>query len=57
MLALRLAFTTAVMALVVWLLLAGRVGEELFVVVLAVWLQRTAETGRIAALAGRIARP
>jgi hypothetical protein len=53
MLALRFAFTAAVMAGVVWLLLAGRPGEAILAVVVAVWVRRTAEAGRFEALRER----
>ena len=57
MLALRAAFTVAVMALVVWLLLDGRFGDAALVVILAAWLRRAVESGRPTRLAGRFARP
>jgi ethanolamine transporter EutH len=53
-LALRTAFTAAVMAGVVWLLLAGRFAEALFAVVVAVWLRRSAEAGSLRAFRERL---
>jgi ethanolamine transporter EutH len=56
MLALRLGFTVAVMAVVVWLLLVGRFAEAILLVVVAVWLRRAVESGRVARLGGRLAK-
>jgi hypothetical protein len=48
MLALRIAFTVVVMAIVVWLLSTGNpLGGLLFVPLLAVWLRRAVETRRL----------
>jgi hypothetical protein len=50
MLILRLAYTAAVMVIVVWLLGTGNpVGGLLIVPAIAVWLRRDAESGRLAA--------
>ena len=52
---LRLAYTAAVMALVVALLKTGNPVGGLFVVpVLAMWLRHEAESGRLARLARRV---
>jgi hypothetical protein len=57
MILLRLAYTTAVMVCVVWLLRTGNPVGGLFVVpALAVWLRRDAESGRLAARVRRAAR-
>jgi ethanolamine transporter EutH len=46
MLGLRIAFTAAVMAVCVWLLLTGRpLGGLLIIPVLAIWVRRRAEAG------------
>ena len=48
MISVRLAYTAAVMAVVLWLLEAGRpVGGLLIVPLAAVWLRREAESGRL----------
>jgi hypothetical protein len=48
LLGLRLIYTAAVMALVIWLLSTGRpLGGLLIVPLLAVWVRRTAESGRL----------
>jgi hypothetical protein len=53
-LALRVAFTIAVVVVVVWLLSAGEpLGGLLIVPLIAVWVRRAAESGRL----GRFARP
>ena len=58
MLGLRIAFTAAVMAVVVWLLLTGRpLGGLLIVPLLAIWLRRSAESGRFQRLSKHFARP
>jgi ethanolamine transporter EutH len=45
---LRIGFTAAAMAGVVWLLLAGKpLGGLLVLPVLAIWLRRTAESGQL----------
>jgi hypothetical protein len=47
-LALRLAFTAVVMTIVVWLLATGRpLGGLVIVPLLAVWVRRRAESGRL----------
>jgi hypothetical protein len=57
MIALRLVYTAAVMAVVISLLRAGySMGGLLFVPTAAVWLRREAETGRLAARARRTLR-
>ena len=58
MLALRTAFTVVVMAIVVLLLSGGYpLGGLVIVPVLAVWVRRAAETGRLTRFADRFARP
>jgi hypothetical protein len=53
--ALRIAFTIAVMALVVWLLTAGMpLGGLVIVPLLAVWVRHAAESGRLTRLARRL---
>ena len=53
----RLAYTAAVMVLVLWLLETGRpVGGLLVVPLAAVWLRREAESGRLMQRVRRIAR-
>jgi len=55
-LALRLVYTVAVMALVVWLLRHGNpVGGLLLVPAAAVWLRREAESGRLTDSVRRLA--
>jgi len=50
MIAVRLLYTAAVMAIVIWLLRSGNpVGGLLVVPAAAVWLRRDAESGRLAA--------
>jgi hypothetical protein len=50
MVALRLAYTAAVMGVVIWLLRTGNpVGGLLVVPAAAVWLRHEAESGRLAA--------
>jgi hypothetical protein len=50
----RLAYTAAVMAIVVWLLRSGNpLGGLVLVPAAAVWLRREAESGRLAARARR----
>jgi Flp pilus assembly protein TadB len=57
MLGLRIAFTAAVMALVVWLLMTGRpLGGLVIVPLLAVWIRRAAESGRLTRFARRMIR-
>jgi hypothetical protein len=54
---LRMIYTIAVMALVVWLLREGDpLGGLLLVPAAAVWLRREAESGRLAARARRVLR-
>jgi hypothetical protein len=54
MIILRLAYTAAVMVIVVWLLRTGNpVGGLIIVPAVAVWVRRDAESGR---LAGRLRR-
>jgi hypothetical protein len=49
MIVLRLAYTCAVMVIVVWLLRTGNpVGGLVIVPAVAVWLRRDAESGRLA---------
>ncbi len=51
MLGLRIGFTVAVMAVVVWLLLTGRpLGGLLIVPLVAIWVRRSAESGRFGKL-------
>ncbi|MBA3365548.1 MAG: hypothetical protein H0U03_07170 [Actinobacteria bacterium] len=57
MLTLRLGFTAAVMALVVWLLGAGAPLGAVAVVLVGVWLRQAAESGRLTRFAGRAAKP
>jgi hypothetical protein len=53
--ALRIGFTIAVMALVVWLLAAGMpLGGLVIVPLLAVWLRHAAESGRLTRLVRRL---
>jgi hypothetical protein len=52
-LALRFGFTALVMALVTWLLLAGRPLGAVAVVIIAVSLRRAAEHGRFARVTER----
>jgi ethanolamine transporter EutH len=48
MVLLRLGFTAAVMAGVVWLLMTGRpLGGLLFLPFVAIWLRRKAESGQV----------
>jgi hypothetical protein len=57
MLALRLIYTAAVMAVVIWLLRSGNpVGGLLVAPAAAVWLRREAESGRLAARVRRTPR-
>jgi hypothetical protein len=50
MILVRLAYTAAVMVLVIWLLRHGNpLGGLLIVPAMAVWLRREAESGRLAA--------
>lgn len=58
MLGLRIAFTVAVMAVVVWLLLTGRpLGGLLIVPLVAIWVRRAAESGRLTRFSKRFAKP
>ena len=58
MLGLRIAFTAVVMALVVWLLLTGKpLGALLIVPVLAIWIRRAAESGRLHRFSRYFANP
>jgi hypothetical protein len=53
--AVRVLYTVAVMAVVVWLLRTGNpVGGLLIVPTAAVWLRREAESGRLAARLHRV---
>ena len=57
-LSLRVGYTAAVMAVVVWLLLTGRpLGGLLIVPLVAIWGRRAAESGRLMRFAKRIAKP
>jgi hypothetical protein len=57
MIALRLAYTAAVMVVVIWLLRSGNpVGGLLLVPAAAVWLRREAESGRLSARVRRALR-
>ena len=57
MLAVRLLYTVAVMTLVLWLASTGQpLGGLVIVPLLAVWLRRSAESGRLTRFARRIAR-
>jgi hypothetical protein len=57
MIALRLAYTAAVMVVVIWLLRTGNpVGGLLLVPAAAVWLRREAESGRLSARLRRALR-
>jgi hypothetical protein len=54
MIIVRLAYTAAVMVIVVWLLRSGNpLGGLVLVPAAAVWLRREAESGRLAARARR----
>jgi hypothetical protein len=54
-LALRLAFTAVVLAVVVWLLRDGKpVGGLVIVPLLAIWLRQAAESGRLTQYARRV---
>jgi Flp pilus assembly protein TadB len=58
MLALRIGFTVAVLAVVVWLLSTGRpLGGLLIVPIIAVWIRRSAESGRLTRFGKGSARP
>lgn len=58
MLALRIAFTAAAMALCVWLLVTGKpLGGLLIVPLLAIWIRRRAESGRLTRFSRRSAMP
>jgi hypothetical protein len=58
MLGLRIAFTVAVMAVVVWLLLTGKpLGALLIVPLLAIWVRRAAESGRLHRFSRYFAKP
>jgi hypothetical protein len=57
MLIVRLLYTAAVMTLVLWLASTGRpLGGLVIVPILAVWLRRSAESGRLTRFAKRIVR-
>jgi Flp pilus assembly protein TadB len=57
MIGLRILYTAAVMTLVVWLLSSGRpLGGLVIVPLIAVWVRRAAESGRLTRFARRIAR-
>jgi hypothetical protein len=57
MIVVRLAYTAAVMAVVIWLLSTGRpLGGLLIVPAAAVWLRHKAESGELAARARRLVR-
>jgi hypothetical protein len=54
---LRVAYTVAVMVLVVWLLRTGRpLGGLVIVPLAAIWLRREAESGRVTQRARRTLR-
>jgi hypothetical protein len=56
MLALRLGYTVAVMAVVIWLSSSGKpFGGLVIVPLVAVWLRHAAETGRLRDFVGRLA--
>jgi Flp pilus assembly protein TadB len=58
MLALRVGFTVVVMAVVVWLLITGRpLGGLLIVPLLAIWVRRAAESGRLTRFAKHFVKP
>ena len=58
MLALRIGFTLAAVAVMVWLLSAGLpLGGLIVVPILAIWIRRAAESGRLTSFARRFARP
>jgi Flp pilus assembly protein TadB len=58
MLGLRIGFTVAVMAVAVWLLLTGRpLGGLLIVPLVAIWLRRAAESGRLTRFSQRFTTP
>jgi hypothetical protein len=58
MLGLRIAFTVAVIGVVVWLFSTGRpLGGLLIVPLVAIWLRQAAESGQLSRFAGRFARP
>jgi hypothetical protein len=58
MLLLRLVFTSAVMVVVVWLVATGRPLVGLVLVpLLALWLLRAAESGRLTRFARRLPKP
>ena len=58
MLALRIAFTVAATAVVVWLLSTGRpLGGLVIVPVIAIWIRRAAESGRLTRFAKRTVNP
>lgn len=57
-LGLRIAFTAVVMAVVVWLFLTGKpLGGLLIVPLIAIWVRRSAESGRLRRFANRFAKP
>jgi hypothetical protein len=58
MLAIRIGFTIAAVAAMVWLLSMGHpVGGLIIVPILAIWIRRAAEAGRFSGLTGRFAKP
>ena len=58
MLGLRIAFTVAVMAVVIWLLLTGKpLGGLLIVPLIAIWVRRAAESGRFTRFSKYFANP
>jgi Flp pilus assembly protein TadB len=57
MVALRLGYAVAVLAMVVWLLRSGRpLGGLLLVPLLAIWIRQSAESGRLTRFARRVTR-
>jgi Flp pilus assembly protein TadB len=58
MLGVRIAFTAVVMAVVVWLLLSGKpLGGLLIVPLVAIWIRRAAESGRLTRFTQRFVKP
>jgi hypothetical protein len=57
MLALRVGFTVAAVAIMLWLLSTGRpLGGLIIVPILAIWIRRAAESGQLTSFARSFAR-
>jgi hypothetical protein len=58
MLLVRLAFTAIVMVVVIWLLSTGKpFGGLVLVPLVAIWLRRAAESGRLSRVVLRLPKP